>query len=138
MRSVALEAGRNSTMQRRPSFMSLSTMLLCCGASAAMVAAEPAATSSPLTWPELTDTARPWAYWWWQGSAVDPENLQRELQRYQDAGMGGVHIIPIYGAKGYEARYLEYLSPKWMEMLACAGTEAGRRGLGVDMTTGTG
>ncbi len=93
---------------------------------------------SALTWPAQSMATRPWAYWWWLGSAVDPENLQRELRRYQDAGMGGVHIIPIYGAKGYEARYLEYLSPKWMEMLACTVTEAQRRGLGVDMTTGTG
>lgn len=100
--------------------------------------AESAELDPALTWPEQTRTARPWAYWWWLGSAVDPENLQRELQRYRDAGMGGVHIIPIYGAKGYEARYIEYLSPKWMEMLACAVTEAERRGLGVDMTTGTG
>ncbi|MCU0870929.1 MAG: hypothetical protein MUE50_01150, partial [Pirellulaceae bacterium] len=91
-----------------------------------------------LTWPEPSMTARPWAYWWWLGSAVDPENLQRELQRYQDAGMGGVHVIPIYGAKGYEARYLEYLSPPWMEMLACAVTEGQRCGLGVDMTIGSG
>jgi hypothetical protein len=44
--------------------------------------------------------ARPWAYWWWMASAVDPTNLVAELTRYQQAGMGGVHIIPIYGAKG--------------------------------------
>lgn len=125
-------------MQRCLAFVSLSTILFFCGGSAATLAAEPAAAPVPLNWPELTRTTRPWAYWWWLGSAVDPDNLQRELQRYQEAGMGGVHIIPIYGAKGCEDRYIEYLSPKWMEMLACAVTEAGRRGLGVDMTTGTG
>jgi len=101
-------------------------------------AAEPQAAGAQLAWPEATMTARPWAYWWWQGSAVDPENLARELQRYRDAGMGGVHIIPIYGAKGFEQRYIDYLSPRWMEMLACAVSEAGKRGMGVDMTTGTG
>ena len=46
------------------------------------------------------------------GSAVDRENLTRELTRYRDAGMGGVHIVPIYGAKGWEEKYLDYLGPE--------------------------
>ncbi len=72
------------------------------------------------------------------GSAVDPENLSRELRRYQEAGLGGVHIIPIYGAKGYESRYIRYLTPEWMRMLRHSVEEAARLDLGVDMTTGTG
>jgi hypothetical protein len=72
------------------------------------------------------------------GSAVDRTNLTRELERYHDAGLGGVHIIPIYGAKGWEDKYISYLSPKWMEMLDHTVTEARRLGMGVDMTTGTG
>ena len=72
------------------------------------------------------------------GSAVDKTNLTRELERYHDAGLGGVHIIPIYGAKGFEAQYIDYLSPKWMEMLAYTVTEARRLGMGVDMTMGSG
>jgi hypothetical protein len=94
--------------------------------------------SSQLAWPEVTCECRPWAYHWWLGSAVDKVNLTRELQRYHDAGMGGVHVIPIYGAKGYESRYIEYLSPMWMEMLRHTVSEADRLGMGVDMTTGTG
>jgi hypothetical protein len=72
------------------------------------------------------------------GSAVDKTNLTRELQRYHDAGLGGVHIIPIYGARGWESNYLRFLSPKWMEMMGYTVTEAHRLGMGVDMTTGTG
>lgn len=72
------------------------------------------------------------------GSAVDQKNLSRELTRYQAAGLGGVHIIPIYGAKGYETNYIEYLSPAWMEKLAYTVGEGWRLGLGVDMTTGSG
>src|SRR5689334_7428215 len=74
------------------------------------------AASSP-QWPPITREQRPWAYWWWMGSAVDKANLTRELTRYRAAGYGGVHIIPIYGAKGWESHYLRYLSPEWMEML---------------------
>jgi len=72
------------------------------------------------------------------GSAVDKANLTRELTRYREAGYGGVHIIPIYGAKGWESNYISYLSPRWMEMLDHTVREAKRLDLGVDMTTGTG
>jgi len=94
--------------------------------------------AAPFDWPPITRETKPWAYNWWLGSAVDKDNLTKELARYRDAGLGGVHIIPIYGAKGAESRYIEYLSPQWMEMLRHAVTEANRLGLGVDMTTGTG
>jgi hypothetical protein len=82
--------------------------------------------------------ARPWIYNHWLGSAVDKENLTRELERYQKAGIGGIHIVPIYGTKGAESRFIPYLSPKWMEMLAFAVAEGKRLGVQVDMTTGTG
>jgi hypothetical protein len=58
----------------------------------------------PVAWPAATRDARPGAYWWWLGSAVDRTNLKRELERYHAAGMGAVHVIPIYGAKGWEDR----------------------------------
>lgn len=60
----------------------------------------PAPGSELLAWPEITKECRPGTYWWWMGSAVNPVDLTRELERYRAAGMGGVHIIPIYGAKG--------------------------------------
>jgi hypothetical protein len=92
----------------------------------------------PLAWPKITSQTRPWAFWWWMGSAVDKTNLTKELTRYQAAGLGGVHIIPIYGAKGWEQQYIPYLSPGWMEMMGWSVSEAHRLGMGVDMTTGTG
>ncbi|MFM2294335.1 MAG: hypothetical protein RLZZ350_748, partial [Verrucomicrobiota bacterium] len=94
--------------------------------------------ADPLAWPDITREQKPWCYWWWMGSAVDKTNLTKELTRYRDAGYGGVHIIPIYGAKGSEANYISYLSPRWMEMLAHTVSEADKLGLGVDMTTGSG
>ncbi|MCF7709296.1 MAG: hypothetical protein K9N52_10395, partial [Verrucomicrobia bacterium] len=89
-------------------------------------------------WSSPPNTMRPWTYWWWPGSAVDEKNITRQLQLFKQAGLGGVHIIPIYGVKGYEDMFIKYLSPKWMNMLAHTTSEADRLGLGVDMTTGTG
>ncbi len=97
-----------------------------------------AAEENPLAWPPITAQTRPWCFWWWPGSAVDTTNLTRSLERFQAAGLGGVHIIPIYGARGAEAQYLDYLSPGWLGMLRHTVTEAHRLDLGVDMTTGTG
>ena len=98
----------------------------------------PAVPAADTSWPPITQTSRPWCYWWWMGSAVDKTNITRQLQQFHDAGLGGVHIIPIYGAKGFEEKYLPYLSPKWMEMLGHTVSEAQRLDMGVDMTTGTG
>jgi hypothetical protein len=89
-------------------------------------------------WPVADATCKPWAYNWWLGSAVDKENITKEFERYSAAGLGGIHIIPIYGVKGAEAREIPYLSPQWMEMLEFAVQEGKRLGLGVDMSTGTG
>ncbi|SDU27519.1 alpha-L-rhamnosidase [Verrucomicrobium sp. GAS474] len=89
-------------------------------------------------WPPVTETQKPWAFWWWMGSAVDKENLTRELTRYRDAGMGGVQIIPIYGAKGSEGSYIPFLSPQWIGMLQYTVAEGKRLGLGIDMTLGSG
>ena len=96
------------------------------------------AEENAVDWPETDASCKPWTYNWWLGSAVDRENITRELTRYRDAGLGGIHVIPIYGAKGAEDRSIDYLSPEWMEMLAFTVREAKRLGLGVDMTTGTG
>jgi hypothetical protein len=89
-------------------------------------------------WPEVQMENRPGTYWWWMGSAVDEKNITYNLENLHEAGIGGVTIVPIYGVKGEEARYIDYLSPRWMEMLAHTVGEANRLGMWVDMTTGTG
>lgn len=101
-------------------------------------AADATVPADPLAWPAVTRETRPWTRWWWLGSAVDKENLTRQLTLFQQAGLGGVEICPIYGAKGYEKQFIDFLSPQWMDMLAHTTTEARRLGLGVDLTTGTG
>lgn len=89
-------------------------------------------------WPVVTKEMKPWTRWWWLGSAVDKANLERELQLFDKVGFGGVEITPIYGAKGYEKRYIDYLSDKWMEMLKVTTDQSAKLGMGVDMNLGTG
>ena len=94
--------------------------------------------SAPFAWPPAASEQKPWTYWWWMGSAVDAGNISQLLAMYREAGIGGVHIIPIYGVKGWEDRARPFLGPAWLEALAHTVTEARRLQLGVDMTTGTG
>jgi len=89
-------------------------------------------------WPEPTSQTKPWARWWWMGSAVDKENLSFLMHEYQQAGIGGLEIAPIYGAKGFENQFLAYLSPQWTAMLHYSISIADSLDMQIDLTQGTG
>ncbi|MBC6988192.1 glycosyl hydrolase [Hymenobacter sp. BT491] len=89
-------------------------------------------------WPAITQQTKPWTRWWWEGSAVNPKDLTNLLEQYQKAGLGGVEITTIYGVHGAESQFIDFLSPKWMDMLTHTLTEAGRLGMGVDMAQASG
>ncbi len=95
-------------------------------------------SSVDLEWPQTTKQAKPWTRWWWLGNIVNKKGLTAEMEKYEKAGLGGLEITPIYGVKGYEDRFINFLSPAWMEMLGHTLKEAGRLKIGVDMATGTG
>ena len=96
-------------------------------------------TGDPLyTQNKYAAESKPWTYWWWMGSSVTKSGITENLEVMSAAGIGGVHIIPIYGEKGDEKNYLRFLSRDWMQMLNHTVTEAKRLGMGVDMTSGTG
>lgn len=97
-----------------------------------------AAFAAPPPWPEQSRLSRPWTYWWWHGSAIEEAELARLLPEYRAAGLGGLHVVPIYNAEGREDRAVDFLTPPWMERLAFAVREAEKHDLGLDMTTGTG
>ena len=44
---------------------------------------------------EVQAQAKPYVYWWWMGNRVDSAGLAMNLDSFQSAGFGGVHIIPI-------------------------------------------
>jgi hypothetical protein len=93
---------------------------------------------SILDWPAATRDSKPWTRWWWLGSAVDEPNLSREIATLDSAGFGGVEVTVIYGAKGAESAYIPYLSPRWVDVVRYAATEASRRGMGLDLPQGSG
>ncbi|QJW90368.1 glycoside hydrolase [Spirosoma taeanense] len=105
----------------------LFTLLLISG----IAAAQPAIRTT-------SQQAKPWTYWWWMGSAVNEKDITHQLEQFAQAGLGGVHIIPIYGVKGYESQFIPFLSDRWLAVFAHTVREGERLGMGVDLTTGTG
>lgn len=91
-----------------------------------------------IQWPPVTTTTRPWTRWWWEGSAVTKPDLTWNLEHYKQAGLGGVEITPIYGIHGYEKQFIDFLSPKWMDVFMHTLKESKRLGLGVDLANATG
>jgi len=93
---------------------------------------------SQINWPAITKQTKPWARWWWQGSAVNKPDLTTNLETYSKAGLGGLEITPIYGVKGQEDKFIQYLSPQWVDMLTHTLHEAKRLDMGIDMANATG
>ncbi|MBN2772858.1 MAG: hypothetical protein JXR31_01325 [Prolixibacteraceae bacterium] len=89
-------------------------------------------------WPEITQETKPWTRWWWMGSAVDSSGITYNMEQLQKAGIGGVEVTAIYGTKGYEDRFIQFLSTEWMEMLGYTLNEANRLELGIDLANASG
>lgn len=94
--------------------------------------------NSQIQWPKITQETKPWTRWWWEGSAVNEEGLSWNLEQYQKAGLGGVEITPIYGIYGEEKNFVDFLSPRWMQLFMFTLKESKRLGLGVDLANATG
>lgn len=89
-------------------------------------------------WPELIGENKPWTRWWWPGSIVTKPGLTAAMEKYRDAGLGGMEIAVIYGVKGQEDKFINYLSPRWMDMFTHVLAEGERLGLGIDLANASG
>lgn len=94
--------------------------------------------SAQVIYGQEISTAKPWTYWWWMGSAVTKSDITAQLTYFGKSGLGGVHIIPIYGVKGYENKSIPFLNADWIDIMQFTVREGKRLGIGVDMTTGMG
>ncbi len=93
---------------------------------------------TPVKWPEENTDTKPGARWWWLGSAVDEKNLEINIQKYADAGLGSLEITPIYGVQGNDSNDVDFLSDKWMDLYKFTCSEASKYQMNIDMNTGTG
>ena len=86
-----------------------------------------------LSWPKITRETKPWTRWWWPGSIVNQKDLTAALEKYNKAGLGGLELTVIYGVRGQEDKFINYLSPDWMKMFSYTLNEAKRLNIGVDL-----
>lgn len=91
-----------------------------------------------LQWPAVTQQTKPWARWWWEGSAVNEKDLSQAMQCYKNAGLGGLELTPIYGVKGEEAHFIPFLSKDWMRVFDYTLQEGKKLNLGIDLANATG
>jgi hypothetical protein len=85
--------------------------------------------------------ARPFVRWWWNGNHINADEIKRELDILQSAGIGGVEINPIAmpeDAFDIGTKPVEWLSKEWNDLFASASAEAARRGMITDVIVGSG
>jgi len=85
--------------------------------------------------------ARPFVRWWWNGNHLQKEEIVRQLDILQKAGIGGVEINPIAmpeEADDLGIKPLTWISKEWNEMLKFAALEAQKRGMLADLIVGSG
>jgi hypothetical protein len=85
--------------------------------------------------------AKPFVRWWWNGNHLTREEIVRELDIMEKAGIGGVEINPIAMPETVEnptGRGIVWLSDEWCELVNFTLDEANNRGIIADIITGTG
>ena len=84
---------------------------------------------------------RPFVRWWWNGDKVEADELVREMRLLKEAGIGGVEINPIAFPSYCDSLgkpSLQWLSPKWIDMLKVCFDEADSLDMTCDLLVGSG
>jgi len=80
--------------------------------------------------------------WWWFGPSVTTAEIEAEMRRMKEGGIGGFELAVVYPmALDDEARGIRnerYLSPGFLEKVAFAAGKARELGLRMDVTIGSG
>lgn len=103
--------------------------------SLALAAQAPAAELERL-FERPPDDSRIMMRWWWFGPSVTREQLEAEMRRMKDGGIGGFEVAVVYpmALLGNE----RYLSPEFLEKIRFTSRKAGELGLRMDVTIGSG
>ncbi|AXC12542.1 glycoside hydrolase family 2, sugar binding [Acidisarcina polymorpha] len=90
---------------------------------------------------EPANQYRPMVRWWWNGDRVVGEEILRELDVLQAAGIGGVEINLIRfpaEADPMNTKALTWMSDEWIQVLKVALKGTKERGMTCDMIVGSG
>jgi hypothetical protein len=88
------------------------------------------------------DDSRVMMRWWWFGPSVTTAEIEAEMRRMKEGGIGGFELAVVYPmALDDPARGLvneRYLSPGFLEKVAFTARKARELGLRMDVTVGSG
>ena len=102
-------------------------------------------TVLPKEFSTVPNSAKPWVYWWWLKGNVTKGSITRELEALHEQGFGGVLL---FDSRGYHDGYytgnipvplnvkMDFMGPKWREMVKYALEEAERLGLKMSINSG--
>jgi hypothetical protein len=85
-------------------------------------------------------SAKPFVRWWWNGSCIELDELERELDVMQAAGIGGVEINPIAkpgGGDPVDCECYDWLSPEWNQRVKGIIEMDKQRDMAVDLIMGS-
>ena len=82
------------------------------------------------------DDSRVMMRWWWFGPSVTTAQLEAEMRRMKEGGIGGFEVAVVYpmAVEGNEP----YLSPGFLEKIRFTSRKARELGLRMDVTVGSG
>src|SRR5262245_35495561 len=88
------------------------------------------------------DDSRVMMRWWWFGPAVTKPQLEKEMRKMKEGGVGGFEVQPVYPLELDDAKTgiktLPYLSDDFLDALRFTAGKAKELGLRFDLTVGSG
>jgi len=88
------------------------------------------------------DDSRVMMRWWWFGPSVTREEIEAEMRKMKEGGLGGFELAVVYpmalddAARGIKNE--RYLSPEFLEKVGFTSRKAKELGLRMDVTIGSG
>jgi hypothetical protein len=128
----------------RRSAASFACVLVLAGAApaSAQPAAAPGLAAIRRSFAAPPAESRPMMRWWWFGPSVTREEIEAEMRRMKEGGLGGFELAVVYPmalddpASGL--RNERYLSPEFLDKVSFAARKARELGLRMDVTIGSG
>jgi hypothetical protein len=112
------------------------------GPAPAQPAASPTVAALRASFAKPPDDSRVMMRWWWFGPSVTREEIEAEMRRMKEGGLGGFELAVVYPmalddpASGI--RNERYLSPEFLEKVRFTAQKARELGLRMDVTVGSG
>src|SRR5438067_1357209 len=108
----------------------------------APIAARPSITDVERTFAHPGGEGRVLVRWWWFGPSVTPDEIDAEMRRMKEGGIGGFELAVVYpmtlDRPAALLRNERYLSPEFLDKVRFAARRARELGLRMDVTLGSG